>query len=31
MNLLEEVGGLEYMQLKAKDRVVIEGNRLVFE
>ncbi|CAD5276039.1 Glutathione S-transferase [Alteromonas sp. 38] len=30
MSLLDEVGGLEYMQLQVKDRVVIEGNRLVF-
>jgi glutathione S-transferase len=30
-SLLEEVGGLEYMQLKLKDRVAIERNRLVFE
>ncbi|WP_218398547.1 glutathione S-transferase family protein [Alteromonas lipotrueae] len=29
--LLDEVGGLEYMQLKVKDRVVFECNRLVFE
>ena len=30
MSLLDEVGGLEYMQLKVKDRVIIESNRLVF-
>ena len=30
MSLLDEVGGLEYMQLKVKDRVAFEGNRLVF-
>ena len=30
-SLLEEVGGLEYMQLDVKDRVAFEGNRLVFE
>ncbi|WOI35825.1 glutathione S-transferase [Alteromonas sp. CI.11.F.A3] len=31
MSLLEEVGGVEYMQLDEKDRVTFEGNRLVFE
>jgi len=31
VSLLDEVGGLEYMQLKVKDRVAIERNRLVFE
>nr|WP_244360599.1 glutathione S-transferase [Alteromonas sp. K632G] len=30
MSLLDEVGGLEYMQLKVKDRVAFVGNRLVF-
>lgn len=30
-SLLEEVGGMEYMQLKVKDRVAIERNRLVLE
>nr|WP_247670746.1 glutathione S-transferase family protein [Alteromonas sp. MMG017] len=30
-SLLEEVGGLEYMQLTVKERVSIERNRLVFE
>ncbi len=31
MSLLDEVEGLEYMQLQVKERVVIERNRLVFE
>jgi len=31
MSLLEEVGGLEYMQLDVNERVAFEGNRLVFE
>lgn len=30
MSLLEEVGGLEYMQLDVNERVAFEGNRLVF-
>ena len=30
ISLLDEVGGLEYMQLNVQDRVAIERNRLVF-